>query len=170
MDDSGPDEDPKKGKGRPSKWWREGDRKLVQHRIEEVTSSMGFKKVDLDDSDREALVQEARKRDPRLRNMLDVVFERADRVSREGEYLTIPIYRSKMGESIARALRIRTRRRIRLDGYGWAVWELLDGRRTLERVGEELKKRFGDEIEPIYPRLARFMTYLVNLGLARERA
>lgn len=169
MNGGAPDEELDKAKGRPSKWWKEGDRKLVEDRIEEVSSSMGFKKVDLDGTDREALVKEVRRRDPGLRNMLDVVFERADRFNREGEFLTIPIYKSRMGENVARTIRLRTRRRIRLDGYGWAVWDLLDGRRTVERLGTDLKERFGDEVEPLYPRLARFMTYLVNLGLVRER-
>jgi hypothetical protein len=111
---------------------------------------------------------EVKRRDPSIPNLLDAVFVKVLTVEREGEFLKAPVYRSQKGESVAKALRLKTRRRIRLDGYGWAVWELIDGRRTIEEVGEGLKGRFGEEVEPLYPRLAKFITYLANLGLVRD--
>jgi len=160
------DDDSGKGKGRP--WWRRSDAELMADRYREVKKTLGLEKVELKDSDREALIEEARRRDPNLMNLLDVVFVRSDKVTLEGEFVIVPVYRSDRGRRLAGRLGLRTTRRVRLDRYGLAVWDLIDGESTVERIGEGLKERFGDSVEPLYPRLARFMGYLLNLGLISQ--
>jgi hypothetical protein len=49
---------------------------------------------------------------------------------------------------------------IRLDEMGSAVWELCDGRLTVKEVGESLRDKYKEKIEPLYDRLS---LYLQNL-------
>ncbi|MFQ6069512.1 MAG: PqqD family protein [Candidatus Aminicenantales bacterium] len=46
---------------------------------------------------------------------------------------------------------------IRLDEVGSFVWEQCDGRLTVREVGERLREKFGERIEPLYDRLAFFL-------------
>jgi len=166
--DGGPAQPPEGKKDGP--WWNRTDAELMAERYREVRSSLGLERVKLDDDDRKALVEEARRRDPNLKNLLDVVFERSEGIGRDGEFLTVPIFRTARGERIARMLRLRTVRRVRLDRYGWAVWGLLDGRRDVGEVGAALGEVFGEGMEPMSPRLSKFLAYLIPLGLVRERS
>lgn len=50
--------------------------------------------------------------------------------------------------------------KIRLDEIGSAVWELCDGKRNVNDIGEEMKKECGDKIEPCFDRLALFFNQL----------
>lgn len=46
---------------------------------------------------------------------------------------------------------------IRLDEIGSYVWELFDGNLTVIELGERLKNKFGDKVEPLFDRLAVFL-------------
>lgn len=50
--------------------------------------------------------------------------------------------------------------KIHLDAMGTFIWPLLDGQKTVEDVAKLVKERFGENAEPLYPRL---ITYLRNL-------
>ncbi|WP_048152198.1 PqqD family protein [Palaeococcus ferrophilus] len=58
-------------------------------------------------------------------------------------------------------------RRIELDEVGAYIWELCDGRRSVEEVGKALRARFGDEVEPLYERLVVFLLDLHRRNLIR---
>lgn len=47
--------------------------------------------------------------------------------------------------------------KIWLDAVGSCVWEHCDGLLTVKEVGRKLKDKFGDQLEPLYDRLARFL-------------
>jgi hypothetical protein len=49
---------------------------------------------------------------------------------------------------------------IRLDEIGTAVWEQIDGERTIGEIAAILRKRFGESIEPCNDRLAVFFAQL----------
>lgn len=49
---------------------------------------------------------------------------------------------------------------LELDELGSAVWKLIDGRRTVLQITEEMKIRFGERCEPINERLIMFIRYL----------
>lgn len=53
---------------------------------------------------------------------------------------------------------------IELDEFGSFVWEQIDGKRTVHEIGILVKDRFGEKAEPLYERLAKFITILRNNG------
>lgn len=50
--------------------------------------------------------------------------------------------------------------KIKLDKIGSYVWELCDGRNKVKDIGFKLKQEFGQEVEPVYDRLALFFKEL----------
>jgi len=50
--------------------------------------------------------------------------------------------------------------RIKLDKIGSFIWEYCDGKKTVKELGEKLKEKFGDDVEPLYDRLALFLQNL----------
>ena len=53
---------------------------------------------------------------------------------------------------------------IHLDEHGSFVWQLADGKKDIIYLGEEVKAKFGDAAEPLYPRLAKFFQILDSYG------
>ena len=53
---------------------------------------------------------------------------------------------------------------IELDEFGSFVWEQLDGVRNVYEIGILVKEHFGKKAEPLYERLAKFITILRNNG------
>ncbi len=146
-------------------WWRSSDDELVSGRVKEVSGLLkGMKGPPPGDKDVKDAFDEASK-DPRYRNLLDMVPVRTRRLRRKGEFLLVPIYKSTTGNRIASFLGLRKERKVRLDRFGWAVWELSDGKRDVMSVGEAISAKFGNKAEPLYPRLTKFLAYLVHLDL-----
>ena len=50
--------------------------------------------------------------------------------------------------------------KIRLDSVGSFVWERCDGNLTVKELAEDLKAKFGEEVEPLYDRLNLFLQSL----------
>ncbi|MGA1872792.1 MAG: PqqD family protein [Thermoplasmatota archaeon] len=156
-----------KGSGSERPWWARSDDELVRERAGKLKDWYSRSKITLDDGDRDQLIREAARRDPRIENLLDKVVKRSEGIVRQGKFLVIPIYTSERGRKIAGFLGLRTKRRVRLDEYGWEVWTLIDGRRDVRSIGRLLHNRYGEDIDPLYPRLAKFLAYLENLKLVR---
>lgn len=51
---------------------------------------------------------------------------------------------------------------IDLDEFGSFVWTQIDGQRTVYEIGQAVRNKFGDKAEPLYERLAKFITVLRN--------
>lgn len=49
---------------------------------------------------------------------------------------------------------------VHLDTLGSFIWPLIDGRRNVMELGNEVEIRFGEEAAPLYERLARFFQVL----------
>ena len=139
---------------------------MIGERVDHFKGLYNEMKIDVDEKDRPSLVKEAVKRDPRIENLLDAVpFRKNGELKREGDFLIVPVYESEKGEKIARTLRLKTTRRIRLDDQGWTVWESMDGKRDVREIGRILRERHGEKVEPLYPRLSKFLAYLNTLKL-----
>lgn len=48
-----------------------------------------------------------------------------------------------------------------LDEIGSTVWKLCDGKNTIYDIGNALSEKFGDRVEPLYPRLIKFIEMLL---------
>jgi hypothetical protein len=55
--------------------------------------------------------------------------------------------------------------RVWLDDFGASVWLLLDGKRDIKKIGEKIREEYGEEVEPLYPRLNHFLNILVQQDL-----
>lgn len=53
---------------------------------------------------------------------------------------------------------------VHLDENGSFVWPLVDGEKNIIELGVEVKERFGEKAEPLYPRLAKFFQILESYG------
>ena len=51
---------------------------------------------------------------------------------------------------------------VHLDEFGSFVWLNIDGKIDIIRLGEIVKEHFGEKAEPLYPRLATFVSTLEN--------
>ena len=100
---------------------------------------------------------------PRSINLLDLVPVRRVEweVSTDG---LITLLRPKFNSRLLRKhLLPRMKRpyyRIHLDRFGSTVWILCDGSRSVDEIGKGLQRKFGEEIEPVYDRLAVFVQHL----------
>ena len=53
---------------------------------------------------------------------------------------------------------------VHLDENGSFVWPIMDGKKDIIAIGEEVKVKFGEAAEPLYPRLAKFFQILDSYG------
>jgi len=49
---------------------------------------------------------------------------------------------------------------IKLDSVGSYTWKLCIGSSTVEEIAKSMKHKFGDDVEPLYERLAQFLQNL----------
>lgn len=165
-DTSPPCENEDAGSSKKS-FWRKSDAELVRDRIKDVRSYLDDRRIRVDEDERDEALRSAAELDPNVVNLLDMVPVRRKGLERDGEFLRVPVYRSKFGERMAERLDLRTKRGIRLDEYGWVIWDLSNGVRDIRKIGELVKKKFGEDIEPLYPRLSKFYAYMVKLELMK---
>lgn len=53
---------------------------------------------------------------------------------------------------------------IHLDEFGSFVWNHIDGVKDITLIGIDVKEFFGDKVEPLYERLAKFIHILSGYG------
>ena len=53
---------------------------------------------------------------------------------------------------------------IHLEKIGSFVWPLMDGKRSVYELGQMLKEAYGEEAEPLYPRLVQYIGMLEQYG------
>lgn len=49
---------------------------------------------------------------------------------------------------------------VHLEKMGSFIWPLMDGQRSVLEIGEAVKVHFGEEAEPLYPRLVQYIRTL----------
>jgi len=74
--------------------------------------------------------------------------------------IRVPRFRGALGQGLCRLFRVAPWINVNLDAYGSLVWTAMDGKRTVRQLGKKLKDRFGEDVEPIYRRLAEFLSLL----------
>lgn len=53
---------------------------------------------------------------------------------------------------------------IHLDELGSFIWKLIDGETPITKMGDPVKAQFGEKAEPLYPRLAKYISILESYG------
>jgi len=54
-----------------------------------------------------------------------------------------------------------------LDEIGSAVWEFCDGKNTVYDISLKLSKKYGQKVEPLYPRLIKYLKILKENDLIK---
>lgn len=157
----------KKKAKKEKQWWNKPDHELIKDRIDHLKDVYDDAKIEIDEEERPSLYEEMKDNDTRVLNLLDMVLKRRKGLEKEGEFLLVPVYDTDKGEKLASLLKMKTTRRIKLDDYGWAVWDRINGKRDIREIGTYLRERFGDNVEPLYPRLSKFIAYLNHLDLVK---
>lgn len=49
---------------------------------------------------------------------------------------------------------------VHLDAMGSFIWPHLDGKKTVDEIAQLVKAQFGEEAEPLYPRIAKYFQIL----------
>jgi hypothetical protein len=116
----------------------------------------------------------ARKREKRTPdvNLLELIPERiVGSETGEDGIVTVhaPRFHSRILKRLIEPRLKRPHMMIRLDEIGTAVWEQIDGSRNVAAIGEIMRERFGERIEPCHDRLAMFFTQLELSRFIRYR-
>ena len=105
---------------------------------------------------------------------LDAVFQLTDRIVLSEDATGIVTVLEKQDHKIQnffRRLRFRIpqHKKTELDAYGSFVFKNLDGKTSVEELGNRLREHFGDQIEPVYDRLVAYLQYLErSAGFIRQ--
>jgi hypothetical protein len=104
-------------------------------------------------------------------NLFDLIPQISERITteKEGELsvITFPRFRNKfllffVPKSKSQIIRIR------LEEHGTAVWNLIDGRRTVKSICDALAERFNHEENYEY-RIAKYFSYLQKSGFVKYK-
>ncbi|MBD5524655.1 MAG: PqqD family protein [Lachnospiraceae bacterium] len=94
-------------------------------------------------------------------NYLDLIPERAAELtwSEDEEGLIIlEVENTGVFNRVAQKLFKRPKyTKVHMEKYGSFLWPLIDGERTVMELADLQKAEFGDEVEPLYPRVAKYM-------------
>jgi hypothetical protein len=52
--------------------------------------------------------------------------------------------------------------RIKLDDHGSLIWNLCDGNTTVGNMADKLKEKFGENFDPTYERIGKFVNQLLR--------
>ena len=58
---------------------------------------------------------------------------------------------------------------IHLDSMGSFIWQLIDNKTNITTIAENIKSRFGELAEPLYPRLLKYFQILLSYNFVDMR-
>jgi hypothetical protein len=77
-------------------------------------------------------------------------------------YLLIPRFKSKFANKYILPKLKSPNIKLKLDEMGSETWILIDSKRNVNSIAEELEEKFGDRIKPVNERLTTFLTQLYS--------
>ena len=105
------------------------------------------------------------------KNYLDLIPERAEGLSWEkGEDGIIVLQTENTGLFNRMAQKLFRRPRftnVHMDKYGSFLWPLLDGEKTVKELAILQKEAFGEEVEPLYPRIVKYFQIMESYHFIR---
>lgn len=116
------------------------------------------------------MMKKAKERDSR--NYLDLKPTRNESLSwhEEEGLIVLEVENTGVMNRIAQKLFNRPRvTQVHLDEMGSFIWPLIDGERSVSDIALLVKERFGDQAEPLYPRIVKYFQivesyHFVNLS------
>ena len=101
-------------------------------------------------------------------NFLDYIPVRVDKYGWEADEngeVNILVENTGVFNRIAQKLLKKPRiTKVHLQGIGSFVWPLMDGKRSIYDIGELVKEHYGEEAQPLYPRLVEYTRLLKACG------
>jgi hypothetical protein len=115
-------------------------------------------------------------REKQDKNVLDMIPARVhewveEKVEGEGEEgemrirVKVPRFKSRLGKRFCRWLKKPPTYDVKLDRYGSEAWKLCDGKNDVGTIAESLLQKFGEDVEPVYERVAKLITIMEINGL-----
>jgi len=99
------------------------------------------------------------------KNFLDFIPEYSDKItwSQKDGIVTVDMYHKGFFPWIAQRFFKKPKvSHIALDKFGSFIWLQIDGHTNVYDIANLVKEKFGDEAEPLYPRLVKYMQILKN--------
>lgn len=101
------------------------------------------------------------KKKKKQQNYLDLIPERSPELtwSRDEEGIVVlEVENTGVFNRIAQKLFKRPKyTKVHMEKYGSFLWPLIDGERTVMELADLQKAEFGDEVEPLYPRVVKYI-------------
>lgn len=94
------------------------------------------------------------------KNYLDLIPVRAELPWSEDEegLVVLEVENTGIFNRIAQKFFNRPRyTKVHMEKYGSFLWPLIDGRRTVMELADLQREKFGEEAEPVYPRVVKYM-------------
>lgn len=111
------------------------------------------------------------KKKKQQKNYLDLIPERAPEISwseDENSNIILSVENTGFFNRIAQKLFKRPRfTQVHMEKYGSFLWPLLDGEKTVMELAQLQKEAFGEEVEPLYPRVVKYFQIMESYHFIR---
>ncbi len=105
------------------------------------------------------------------KNYLELIPERAERIvweTGENGIVVLQVENTGVFNRIAQKLFKRPRyTKVHMDRYGSFLWPLIDGEKTVLELADLQKQAFGEEVEPLYPRIVKYFQIVESYHFIR---
>lgn len=105
------------------------------------------------------------------KNYLELIPERAEQIDWETEedgIVVLQVENTGVFNRIAQKLFKRPRyTKVHMDRYGSFLWPLIDGEKTVLELADLQKQAFGEEVEPLYPRIVKYFQIVESYHFIR---
>ena len=81
--------------------------------------------------------------------------------------IAIPRLRGSIGKKFIKLAGKSPTYKLRLDQFCSFIWLECDGTKTVNEIGKALRDQFGEEMEPLYPRLSQLLKVMERNKLIR---
>lgn len=111
------------------------------------------------------------KKKKQQKNYLDLIPERTAELAWDKDeegIITLEVENTGLFNRIAQKLFKRPKyTKVHMEKYGSFLWPLIDGERSVMELADLQKAEFGDEVEPLYPRVVKYMQIMESYHFIR---
>lgn len=104
-------------------------------------------------------------------NYLDLIPERAPELTwstDDNGIIVLEVENTGIFNHIAQKLFKKPKyTKVHMEKYGSFLWPLINGKRTVMELADLQKAKFGEEVEPLYPRVVKYMQIMESYRFIR---